>query len=217
VLLLVFLFCLSVQPSPQPHRLQRSLAGYLWLQYNDALTPLGKPAEEKRYEDGWRDSAYWLVPKKCYLGVQNTAKDPKEIHSLQVTGQGCPSDYNVAGIHIGDSESKIVSLLGEPSSRKKEQDYPATLWAYDGRNYTFETMNGQITSMRVFVMETDNSTTADVGFKMEHLRRALAAHDYEFLLDKLAGDMEVSSNADSVAFTGAALRQLHDPESEIVK
>jgi len=215
--LLIFALAVGTEPPPQISKLQRSLAGYLLLQYNDALRPLGKPIHEQQYADGWRDAAYWLVPEKCYVAIQNAAGHPKEIYSLQIAGDQCPAEYEVAGLHINDPESKIISLLGEPSSRNVEKDYPATLWKYDGRNYTVETMNGRVTSMRVFVMEIDKPSTAVVGFRAEDLRRALASHDYEFLMGKLAGDLEINSNAKSLNFAGAALAQLRDTTSTIAQ
>jgi hypothetical protein len=69
---------------------------------------------------------------------------------FQLTGDSTIDDLRFSSIELGDSEKKIIEILGEPSSKSEVQDVGSILWNYSALPFSLEVKNGRVYSIKLF-------------------------------------------------------------------
>jgi hypothetical protein len=69
---------------------------------------------------------------------------------FQLTGDSTTDDLRFSSIELGDSEKKIIEILGEPSSKSEVQEVHSTLWSYSALPFSIEVKNGRVYSIKIF-------------------------------------------------------------------
>jgi len=89
------------------------------------------------------------------------------IDSIQVTGKNMPKQKSMQGVNLGDSLDQAIQTLGPATETRPATDQetgeivPDTTIYFYGENYSFEQVNGFVTSIKITrdkTMSTDNPT-----------------------------------------------------------
>ncbi|MGE4295017.1 MAG: hypothetical protein AB7E49_04890 [Campylobacterales bacterium] len=83
-------------------------------------------------------SAYWVFTEKEGL-----------IDAIQLTGNARHPNLNFAGVMLGDSEGRVLELLGPKRKVSTVPDVNATLWDYSPFQISLEFINGFVYSIRI--------------------------------------------------------------------
>lgn len=196
---------------------QRELNGFLLGQYLTVPADLyGKPIREVKAEDGSVNRAYWVDEgHKTYMAFDSTVEDPTRMFSIQLAGEPNPSLRPFLGLHLGDSKQQVVRLLGQPSSATKESDFPATLYSYEGRNYSVELdEHDQLSSIRISGYEGFDKKM-ELLADLKRFELSVKNHDLNTLLDQLAGDLEIYRADKVISFSQSGRKELANPHSPI--
>ena len=123
----------------------------LGMPIDEAMKAVKAPAKTGVDEHG---GAYWafpVSPSGGYMVVLVAPFRPAYVYGAQISGGSDVDMDSVLGLKLGDPEGAILAKVGEPTSKTKEDGIDRTLWAYDGRNYSFEIdSTGHLVSILVY-------------------------------------------------------------------
>jgi len=113
----------------------------------------GKYGSPKRTisQSGGREVKVYELRSKTnettYLAI--TVKD-NLINAIQVAGAKPDESFSFSSISIGDSPRRLIELLGKPSRSKLVEETGATLWSYEPFPFSFEIVEGEIYSIKIW-------------------------------------------------------------------
>jgi len=173
--------------------MQTDLNGFRLWQFKSVVeTSIGKP--DKTLTTNNSNIEVYIIDDDCYMVFEYLKNYPENIFSIQITGF---SEKNLPfmGLEIGDDISKVISLLGKPSSTEVIESPKVTSYDYEGCNYTIEIdNNGKLYSIKIFITK-DMLTKSDNSFKSwDELKSAIVAKDINKIITLLRPDVEIYKN-----------------------
>jgi hypothetical protein len=170
---------------------EAELAGWRLQQFLAlADTAFGEPFRTLDQPDGVLRA--YRVGDDAYMVFGQGAVQPANIGSLQLTGTNAPG-FLFKGLSLGDSESKVLAILGEPSGSIEVAEADTTRLSFGDSNYTVEIdRDGRLYSILLFTSQ-EFMASADDDFDARWLAFSdvLASGDAERLLPWLRPDVEV--------------------------
>lgn len=135
------------------------LNGFRLWQYRSAAEGyFGKPFQTMKRDDHVLEAH--KVSKSSYMVFEYWKTFPDNAGSIQITGYPTKM-IPFKGLQLGDSEGKVISVLGKPSSSKKITNPPVTICYYDKENYTTEIdQQGRLYTIKVH-LEQEMMNNAD--------------------------------------------------------
>lgn len=201
---------------------QIELNGFLLGQYKIVLeSTFGEPFKEIAHEDGWVDRFYSLGPgAESYMLFGLSNKDDVQIIAMQITGNSAPGMFPFLGLRLGDSKSKVLEVLGEPSSIKPvvvpDLNLDLKYYQYEGRNYSVEINHlDKLYSIRLVGDEGLLQEAQGVP-AIEELKVCVLRKDADCLVGVLAPDFEAFKDGKAITYSTAARRELANSASPLV-
>jgi len=142
-------------------------------------------------EDGVTSRVYF-IDKQAYMVATTTRTFPNHIGSLQLTGI-TDKALPFLGLTLGAPLSKVLTVLGEPSTRVRIEEWKVSRYEYPGRNYSIEIDDNH----KLYSIRIDTDATVASQIVNESLSPwgsfvdALASHDTGRILDQLRPDIEI--------------------------
>lgn len=200
----------------QANELPVDLNGFrLWQYRSAAENYFGKPFQKIQQGDSAIEAHQ--VSKDSYMVFEYWKKFPENAISIQITGY--PSKMTLfKGLALGDSESKVTSVLGNPVDRKQISDPPVTVFHYDKANYTTEIdQQGRLYSIKINLtkeMMNDADTKSEywVAFK-----RAVLNKDIDAIFQWLRPDVEISRLGKSMSMDKRYIDFKSAPNKEFIE
>lgn len=73
----------------------------------------------------------------------------RRVVSIQLSGERRVDDYAFSSLRLGDPQSRVLRVLGEPSERQPVPNVGAEMWGWRPYPVSLEIKDGRIYSMRV--------------------------------------------------------------------
>ena len=220
VLFLLLPNILAVAENPPS---QVELNGFLLGQYKKILeSTFGEPFKEVVHDDGWIDQFFSLDPDtESYMIFGVSSKDDVQIIAIQITGNSSPAMFPFLGLRLGDSKSKVLDVLGEPSSIKPvvipDLNLDLKYYIYEGKNYSVE-INELDKLYSIRLVGYDGFLEKVQGMPaIEKLKDCVRSNNAECLVNILAPDFEAFKDSKAITYSTAARRELANPASPLVR
>jgi len=132
--------------------------GGIWLgdKKKTVFDRYGEASEVRHFKDGVIGYIFMLdKEKRAYLVIEVFPYDEEFIWSIQISGEDKVPLKDLAGIEIGSTEQKLLSVFGDPSERQLLSDIPGEFLVYAGKNYSFElNEKKKVRSIKIIVPES---------------------------------------------------------------
>lgn len=158
----------------------------------------------------------YSIDQDAYMVVGHLKKYPNNISLLQLTGV-TPKALPFKGLALGDSQSKVIDVLGKPDRVEKIQSPNVTKFSYEGRNYTLEIDDkDRLYSIQLFtnsdlMSKTDGTDGEWADFKAAVLSKNLAA-----LLEMMKPDVEIYRGGKTLSINTPFSAFAANPNKEFV-
>lgn len=196
--LIMTLLLLSGISFCQANEMSVDLNGFrLWQYRSAAENYFGKPFQKMQQGDFALEAHQ--VSKSSYMVFEYWKQFPENAISIQITGYPTRmAPFN--GLTLGDSEEKVISVLGNPVDRKQILDPPVTVCHYAKGNYTTEIdQQGRLYSIKIN-LEKEMMNEADTSFEYwAAFRRAVQDKDVEAIFQWLRPDVEISRKGKTIS------------------
>lgn len=162
----------------------------LWQYKSAAENHFGKPFQTMKRDDHVLEAHQ--VSKSSYMVFEYGKTFPENAGSIQITGYPTKM-IPFMGLQLGDSEEKVISVLGKPSSTKKITSPPVTIWYYDKKNYTTEfDQQGRLYTIKIHLDEKMMNEADMAPENWAAFKQAILAKDKDTILKWLRPDVEIS-------------------------
>lgn len=135
----------SVQQLSVASALPVSLSGIgklsIGMSMADAAKAMGRHGDDDTDAQGNPARSFMISDGHAYIELLTEAGKPDVVYGIEYHGGADAKVPPILGVNLGDDASAVVSRVGEPSSRSPAP-LDRTLWAYEGRNYSFEISSG---------------------------------------------------------------------------
>jgi hypothetical protein len=166
---------------------QKSLNNfYLWQNRDAIINTYGLPGAT-----GLKENSHWesyQLEKNCDMYFEVLDTMPSYIYSIQITGF-TRNMTPFAGIKLGDSEKKIISIFGDPDKilQKPGNKY---LCLYDNKNYSFLMYEKKLYSIKIGCYQDlfDNNFEVD---SWKEIKKCILSKNANHLIDYLRPDFEI--------------------------
>ena len=160
---------------------------------------LGKPSSTETDDAGYITRFYQL--NNLLVVIESRPNATNQVWSIQITGTQNPENKGFAGINLGDSKEKMISLFGQPDKEEKVTDpamfdrWPDLMYYsyYDKYNFSFQISQNKVVSIKT-IMTPDKSVE-----DLPDINKIIAAakyKDYYALGEILEYDMYISRDAE---------------------
>ena len=211
--------------APHPES-ARELGGFLLGQYTDAVDKaLGTPS---KIQDGPDESKIWIYnlgpdsePLQTYMvfTVVGDKEAGARVTAIQLSGKPKKGYAGLPGAELGMPKAKVDEKWGAPDKLTAQEDVPAKLAHYDGRNYSFEfAPTGELNSIKIYADESLFAKKDASKPDLEAFQKALDARDRAAILDMVCADFEIyTKDDDTVTFGGPASKDMENEESLVAR
>ncbi len=135
------------------------------------IKQFGKPYKTHKFKDGFSYIAYSMKDHAVIFESDNTR--PDLIWGIQLEGKSNPSSLGLNGVNLGDPISKAVSVFGKPNSITGAIDESTgkpmkgiEYYSYMKKdNFSIESTNGKVTSIKVLFNGPSAVKEASIDFK----------------------------------------------------
>jgi hypothetical protein len=198
---------------------QRELNGFLIGQQAEAIGA-SFPAlfQVDTASDGWIYRTY-LVDRATHSYMSFKFPPGSSLAlSVQIAGgKGTPM-RPFLGVQLGDSEDVLRARFGPPTRTKRLADWPATVWDYASRNYSFEVdTTGRLSSIQIYTDDGFPTEAPTEDPALDDLSTSLEFRDQDDVLEMLAPDVVLNWRGRSMHFPKGARQSLADSTSEFDK
>jgi len=107
----------------------------------DAAKAMGRHGDDDTDAQGNPARSFMISDGHAYIELLTEPGKPDVVYGIEYHGGADAKVPPILGVNLGDDASAVVSRVGEPSSRSPAP-LDRTLWAYEGRNYSFEISSG---------------------------------------------------------------------------
>ena len=156
---------------------------------------LGKPFKTEKFDDGFESTIYRV--NDTFVIFETTPAAPELVYAIQISGDSNKKDLGLAGINLGDPETKILKTLGKPDDMRDAIDeitkktVPDTKYiSYDdSANFSFETVKGKVSSIK---LSAKNNPVVGNEPPVDRFISLCASKDYYGIIEMLAPDFYIS-------------------------
>jgi len=159
IILLLFTIHFSVPLAAEEYS---SLYGFsLGEPIANVLEKLGEPEQVIDFENGSKGIIF--IGDGHYVAFVTLPPKNDFIYSIQVTGKQSSGDQGIGGIQLGVTFKKVIELLGEPKFSRSatdqvtDKEVDGTNIHFYGENFSFEEINGVVSSIKLKYDETLSS------------------------------------------------------------
>lgn len=135
----------SVQQLSVASALPVSLSGIgklsIGMSMADAAKAMGRHGDDDTDAQGNPARSFMISDGHAYIELLTEPGKPDVVYGIEYHGGADAKVPPILGVNLGDDASAVASRVGEPSSRSPAP-LDRTLWAYEGRNYSFEISSG---------------------------------------------------------------------------
>jgi hypothetical protein len=107
----------------------------------DAAKAMGRRGDDDTDAQGNPARSFMISDGHAYIELLTEPGKPDVVYGIEYHGGADAKVPPILGVNLGDDASAVLSRVGEPSSRSPAP-LDRTLWAYEGRNYSFEISSG---------------------------------------------------------------------------
>jgi hypothetical protein len=132
----------------------------------DAAKAMGFHGDEETDAQGNPARSFMISDGHGYIELLTESGKPDVVYGIEYHGGADAKVAPILGVNLGDDAAAVLSHVGEPTSRDPEP-LDRTLWAYQGRNYSFEiSSGGDLITVRIVGydgLSTPSSEPADAA------------------------------------------------------
>ncbi len=157
------------------------------------------------------------VDDNSYMLIYENRKFPNYIDALQLTGTSSKA-LSFKGLTLGNSKSKVISVLGEPDEINETEISGLFAYHYEKRNYSVEIdKNNKLYSIRIFttnylVNKIDDSSDVWLNFE-----KVINSNSTEQLLTIIRPDIEVFIGSETYSINTKYSDFTSNPRPKFVK
>ncbi|HEY1773745.1 MAG TPA: hypothetical protein VGH91_11200 [Gammaproteobacteria bacterium] len=129
----------------------------------DAAKAMGHHGDDDTDAEGNPARSFMISDGHAYIELLTESGKPDVVYGIEYHGGADAKLPPILGVNLGDDASAVLSHVGEPTSRNPAP-LDRTLWAYEGRNYSFEiSSGGDLITVRIVGYDGLNSTPAEAN------------------------------------------------------
>lgn len=162
------------------------LGRYATVLYNE----LGEPNQIQTDEDSTQSLIYYITPdKKTYLIAEISNWNPKQITSLQVSGEYSSRPFY--GLQLQSTYKAAEKFIGKPDTilTQKFNEKESVVWKYKQSRISLLFQSDSLRSIRIWEGADDTITIPNLTF--EEILLAFGTQDRKKILDIMSPNMEV--------------------------
>jgi hypothetical protein len=169
-----------------------------------ARNELGNPSKTIDFKDGFK--AYVFMKGDHYVVMEADGSRPDMIWGIQIAGKSNPKNRGFGLVNLGDEADKTIKLLGKPDSTefavdeetKKELKHIKYYSYNKTSNYSLESENGKLTSMKIVFNGPVNPYP---DFAFGNLTGSIKAGNLYRVCENISGELAVVEKGKTHRFT----------------
>jgi hypothetical protein len=214
VIILLFLTSFLYPKNPES---QIELNGIFLSQYRSIMiNQFGQPLKRTVTGDGWIYEFYKVKPDtSVYMLIKSPPDDTLSILFLQINGYKFDEMHPFLGLKLGDSISKVFSILGSPSEIKEAEGPKVKVYYFENRNYSVEIdEDNKLYGIEIFGFDGFADSLKDQpDFPL--FKNKILGKDKEWLLYHIMPDFEIYKDYETYSYEKAARENIFDNFSKI--
>jgi len=180
------------------------------------MKKLGKPIKVQHFKDGFVSVAY--KDKDTYVVFEARPQNKDVIWSIQILGESNPQFHGLGDINLGDTEARVIKILGKPDSSKVAKDiYTGQemkgiryLSYYKKSNFSIEIRNKKVFSIKMIM----NSHRKPQGISpLNGFLKTVKEKNYYKTADKISAFFSIIKEKEKVYISDSMVNSLMSNEA----